>query len=131
MTSRQLTKPEKPSSGPSSVDDWTRAVVTLCDRVRAGFGVADAEKFGGWCSEVKRACKGFSPAEISSAADLLMRSEMRPNIGAVYRALAAAGRTADLMARASRRPLPKPLKPGLTQEQIDAIKAKVDAEFAS
>lgn len=129
MTKQQLTTRDRPSSGRSSADDWTRAVVTLCDRVRAGFGVADAEKFGGWCAEVKIACKGFSPAEIGEAANVLMRSKMRPNIGEVYAALAAAGRSAEMRERYSRPRLPRPERRGLTAEQIAAIKARVDAEF--
>lgn len=130
MENRALTRQDRPSSGRLSADDWTRAVVTLCDRVRAGFGVADAEKFGGWCAEVKVACRGFSPAEIDEAAGMLMRSKMRPNIGEVYAALAAAGRRADLHDRYSRPVLPRPKRNGLTQAEIDAIKARVNAKFA-
>lgn len=130
MTANQaLTTQGRRSSGPSSADDWTRAVVTLCDRVRAGFGVADAEKFGGWCAEVKTACKGFGPSEIADAADTLMRSTMRPNIGEVYAALAAAGRRADMRERYSRPVLPPPRKQRVKPDEIAAIRARVDAEF--
>lgn len=131
MKNQQLTTQGKQSSEQSSVDDWTMAVVTLCDRVRAGFGVADAEKFGGWCSEVKIACRGFSPSEIQDASNRLMRCEMRPNIGEVYRALAAAGRDADLLGRASRPPLPRPEKRIVTPEEAAEIRRRVDAKYSA
>ncbi len=121
-----MTQSPKASSQPA---DYERAAAELCKRVGNGFGVSDHAKFAGWCAEVTKACKGFSPAEIEEAADELMRMQMRPNIGEVYRALAAAGRRADLHERARRPALPPPVRKGLTSEQIAAIKARVDARF--
>ncbi len=70
----------------------------MLDRIRAGFGVSNTDKFGAFADEVVRACEGRPAKAIDGATERLLNQNTRPNIGDVRRALnqAAGALVSDL-----------------------------------